>query len=149
MPDSRMEELAERKTAQLKRLYATLSQVNQIIVRVKEREELFQTICDVAVQFGELPLAWVGLLDETSGDVLPMFANGLDVKNWPLPIVNIHTGPLSEGLVAQSRRSSSVVISEDVQADKHLQVLHNPFDQYGFHSSAVVPFRLRIEPLVS
>src|SRR5207247_9153033 len=117
---------AEMKVIQLKRLYATLSEINQMIVRVKEREELFQTICDVAVQFGELSLAWVGLLDETSGNVPPVFANGLDVKNWPLPIVNIHTGPLSSGLVAQSIYTSSVVISEDVQADKHLRLLHNP-----------------------
>ena len=52
---------AEHQTIQMKRLYATLSQVNQAIVRVKSRDELFQTTCDVAVQFGKFALAWVGL----------------------------------------------------------------------------------------
>ena len=57
--------LAEQQTVQMKRLYATLSQVNQAIVRAKSRAELYQTICDVAVKFGEFSLAWIGLLDET------------------------------------------------------------------------------------
>ena len=54
---------AERQVLQMKRLYAVLSQVNQTIVRVKDREELYQAICDIAVQFGDLQLG----LDRTFG----------------------------------------------------------------------------------
>ena len=46
---------AEKQLAQMTRLYATLSQVNQTIVRVKDRGELFRSICDQAVNFGGLP----------------------------------------------------------------------------------------------
>lgn len=116
---------AEQQIVQMKRLYATLSQVNQTIVRVKDQDELYQSICDVAVKFGEFSAAWVGLLDEASGDVHPLAANGLDVKQWTLPIVNIHTGPLSEGLIAQAFRTFKVVTSENVQTDEHLQSMHD------------------------
>ena len=95
--DSTERKLAQHQTVQMKRLYATLSQVNQAVVRVKSPAELYQTICDLSVQVGEFSLAWIGLLDEDSGDVTPVAANGLDVHQWPLPIVNAHTSPLSEG----------------------------------------------------
>ncbi len=134
---------AERQIVRMERLYATLSQVNQMIVRVKERGELFQTICNVAVQFGEFSLAWVGLLDENSGNVQPVSAKGMDLNTWPFPVVNIHTGPLASGLVAQAIRALKVMTSADLQTDKHLQVLHDQLHKHGFHSSAVVPFRLR------
>ena len=131
---------AERRTAQMKRLYATLSQVNQAIVRTKSRGELYQTICDVSVQVGEFSLAWIGLLDDATGDVRPAAVNGLDVNHWPFPIANVQTGPLSEGLIAQALRTSSVLTSGDRQSDERLQVMHAQFHQFDFYSSAVVPF---------
>jgi PAS domain S-box-containing protein len=131
---------AERQTAQMKRLYATLSQVNQAIVRVKSGAELYQAICDVSVQVGEFSLAWIGLLDEATGDVRPAAATGMDVNHWPFPIVNLHTGPLAEGLIAQALRTSQVLTSGNVQSEDRLGVLHAQFQQHGFYSSAVVPF---------
>ncbi len=52
---------SEKQIVQMKRLYATLSQVNQTIVRIKDHEDLYQSICDVSTKFGEFPMAWVGL----------------------------------------------------------------------------------------
>ena len=135
--------LAEHQTLQVKRLYGTLSQVNQAVVRVKSPSELYQTICDVSVQFGEFSLAWIGLLDEASGDVKPAAANGLDVNQWPLPIVNIHTSPCSEGWIAQALRLSKVLTSGNIQSNEPRQSWQAQLHQDGFYSSAVVPFRRR------
>ena len=85
---------------------------------------------------------WIGLLDEASGEVRPAAANGLDVKDWPLPIINIHAGILAGGLVAQAIRTSSVITSENGQSDERIQVLQDRFREFGFRSTAVVPFRL-------
>jgi PAS domain S-box-containing protein len=106
--------LAEKKVAQMRRLYATLSQVNQSIVHIKSQDELFQSICDVAVKFGEFSLAWVGLLDEDTGNVSPVKATGLDLSQWPFPIVNIYRGDLKNGLIATALRTDKVKISEDM-----------------------------------
>ena len=51
----------ELKISNLSRLYATLSQVNQAILQVKERGQLFHTICRVAVEYGKFGLAWIGV----------------------------------------------------------------------------------------
>ncbi|MBL8063971.1 MAG: PAS domain S-box protein, partial [Anaerolineales bacterium] len=134
---------AERNLAQMTRLYATLSQVNQAIVRTKGPDELFQAICDAAVTFGELSLVWVGLLDKSSGDIRPVAANGADVNNWPFPTINIHSGSWVNGLVATAIRTSQVVVSENLQGDKRLPGMQGLFETHGYFASAVVPFRLK------
>src|SRR6266542_964572 len=50
---------AQEHILYLNRLYATLSQVNQTIIRITSRQELFESICKVAVEFGQFRLAWI------------------------------------------------------------------------------------------
>jgi len=69
-------DITERKRAaaeiqRLTRLYATLSQVNQAIVRVTSREELAQEVGRVLVEFGRYKLAWVGWHDAPTGRITP------------------------------------------------------------------------------
>ena len=52
----------KNQLVQMKRLHATLSQVNQTIMRVKDTAEFYPSICDVVVKYGELSAAWVDLL---------------------------------------------------------------------------------------
>ncbi len=138
---------AEMRIAQLARLYATLSQVNQTIVRVKDRNDLFQSICDLAGQFGEFSLAWIGLLDKISGEVLPVAAKGLDIKEWPFPIINIHQGPFQDGLIAQALRASMVQTSDNLQTDGRTRNPQTQFREMGYKSSAVVPIHFRNQPI--
>lgn len=133
----------ERQVLQMKRLYATLSQVNQTIVRVKTRDDLYQSICDVAVEVGEFSLAWIGLLDAASGEIRPIAANGLDVANWPFPIVNIHKGDGKDGLAAIAMRTTRVATSENIQTDERMQKQHDQLRDFAYHSSAAVPFRFQ------
>ena len=67
---------AEEKLNKVNRLYATLSQVNQAIIRTHDRQKLFQEICNVAVEFGQFRLAWIGLLDEENKLFKPVAFSG-------------------------------------------------------------------------
>jgi hypothetical protein len=60
---------AEKRVQNLTRLYATLSQINEAIVREKEEAGLFRAICKVSVDFGGFNLAWIGLYDQEKGEV--------------------------------------------------------------------------------
>lgn len=134
---------AEKKILQMKRLYATLSQVNQTIVRIKSRDELYRSICDIAVKFGELAAAWIGVLDEGTGELLPVAANGLDLNNWPMPIFNINNRHQHNLISAEALRNSTCVTSEDVQTDERTKSLHELLRKTKFHSLAAVPFQLQ------
>ena len=54
---------SQRKTADLARLYLILSNINSAIVRLQDREELFQEACRIAVNQGGYPVAWVNRRD--------------------------------------------------------------------------------------
>jgi hypothetical protein len=63
-------DITERKESdkQIRRLSCLnefLSQVNQAIVRAGTREELFDSTCRAATQFGHFRVTWIGWLEET------------------------------------------------------------------------------------
>jgi PAS domain S-box-containing protein len=69
-------EKAEERALRLNRLYAVLSETNQAIVRTRDRDTLFNEFCRIAVENGNFKLAWVGLVDEESGELKVVAANG-------------------------------------------------------------------------
>ncbi|MBI5953442.1 MAG: PAS domain S-box protein [Chloroflexi bacterium] len=132
----------KKQTLQMKRLYVTLSQVNQILMQVKEPSELYQSVCDVVVQHGEIAAAWVGLLDEDSQELKPVAANGLDVKNWAPLVVDSNGRPSQNGVIVEAFRTSKPATSEDVQTDERTRDLRE-LKKYDLHSLASIPFRVQ------
>ena len=116
---------AEQQISQLTRLYATLSQVNQTIVRAKEPAELYQTICQVAVDYGEFSLAWIGLLDQEVNSIRPVASASREVDQLPVRPINIQAVPFNKDPIGAAIRAAKVVTGEDD------------------HSQAAVPFQLR------
>jgi PAS domain S-box-containing protein len=143
MQDITERKQAERQVIQLKRLYATLSQVNQTIVRVKDHANLYQSICDVSTKFGEFALAWIGLLNEATGDITPVAASGLDLAQWPFPQINIYEDTFKNGLIATALLTSKVVTSEDIKSDERTKSFQASLEKYDYHAAAIVPFQLR------
>src|SRR5437763_15998238 len=54
---------AEARIHRLHRVYAVLSGINALIVRVSDREELFRGACRIAIEAGQFPMAWIGVVD--------------------------------------------------------------------------------------
>ena len=64
------------RAQRLGKLYAALSQCNQAIVRSRDEQELFASVCDAVVSHGGMSLAWVGVLDPDSLRVAPVAGAG-------------------------------------------------------------------------
>ncbi len=126
----------------LTRLYATLSQINQTIVRTKSRSELFETICKVAVDYGEFRLAWIGLFDPASGEVTPVALSSQGQIQLPFQAINVYQTPFKEGIIGRALSGGTVTYSNDIQADPHMHHWHTSAVQNDFHSTAAVPFQL-------
>src|ERR1700733_12093496 len=54
---------AEIKIKRLNRVYAVHSQISALIVRARDREELFREACRIAVEAGAFRMAWIGVID--------------------------------------------------------------------------------------
>ncbi|HVA33295.1 MAG TPA: GAF domain-containing protein, partial [Candidatus Baltobacteraceae bacterium] len=58
---------SERQARRISRFYATASKINRTIFGLHGQAEMFQAACDIAVEAGEFPLAWIGVPNETTG----------------------------------------------------------------------------------
>ena len=63
---------SEKKIQRLNRLNAFLSQINQAIVRSRSRDELFRSVCAVAVQHGKFRFAWIGEIKPDAHAIEPL-----------------------------------------------------------------------------
>lgn len=56
----------EEKLRKLHRVYEVTSSINETIVRIHDRQSLFDNVCRIAVEEGRFRMAWIGLIDENS-----------------------------------------------------------------------------------
>jgi two-component system, cell cycle sensor histidine kinase and response regulator CckA len=61
----------EKRLRRMNRLYAVTNQVNQVIVRRNNRDELLNEVCGIAVEYGDFIMAWIGLVDDESPFLKP------------------------------------------------------------------------------
>ncbi len=112
---------AEEQVRYLARVYATLSQVNQAIVREHRRDALFDKICEIALEFGEFHSAWIGKLGSIGKRVEVISRAG-----------PMHGPEPSEEKIADIRSGKTIIIEEAGD---------------GFRTSAAIPIKLKGEAI--
>ncbi len=58
------------------RLYTMLSHINRCIIRTKDPQELYFAACRIAIESGGFALAWIGLIDSETGNLIPVASAG-------------------------------------------------------------------------
>ncbi len=137
---------AENEILQANRLYATLSQINQAIIRSHSREELFQRICQVSVREGGFALAWIGMLDTQTGYFQPVMSSTGELLELPFSMGTVRIGLLGNSLIGHAMQDSKTVTSEDIQTDPQTAHWREVAIRRGYHSQAAVPFHLKGKP---
>jgi PAS domain S-box-containing protein len=132
----------ECEIKRLSRLYAALSHVNQAIVTLNNREELFAEVCRVLVEIGKLRMAWVGWLDAKTRQVIPVAQCG-DGTNY-LSRVTIYADdrPEGQGPTGTAIREEQNYICNDFSHDPRTLPWRKSAEQAGFRSSASLVIRL-------
>ncbi|WP_295443605.1 PAS domain S-box protein [uncultured Thiodictyon sp.] len=74
--DISVRKTAEERIARLSRLYQTLSDTNQAIVRTADEAELFRQVCDIGLRLAGFGLVWIGLVDHEHHRLIPVAAAG-------------------------------------------------------------------------
>ena len=132
---------AEERVAHLSRLYAMLSQINQTIVRVKTREELFPAISRAAVVNGGLALAWIGLLDRASNIVTAVATYGAAAEPAAAVRIDLNDPSVQNGLIGRSLSTGLLTSSRDLQTDPTLGHMRALAEAHELRAAAAVPFQ--------
>jgi diguanylate cyclase (GGDEF)-like protein/PAS domain S-box-containing protein len=129
----------EEKVRQLTRTYAVLSGINTLIVRARDRDELFKEACRVAVDAGAFTMAWIGIVDGEAGLVKPVASAG-DVRDFfeSAPLAVIENKPGGHGLAGRAVRDKKPMISNDVPNDPQ-RMMRKKMEERGINSLAVMP----------
>lgn len=134
--------LAEQKLRKANRSYATLNQVTQAIVKGRDKQKLFQEICNIAIEFGKFRMVWIGLLDEENQRVKPVAfsGNGSDyLQNLKISLTDDLTG---NGPSGRSVREGKSVVFNDLENNPDFAPWREQALEKGYRSSGAFPIRL-------
>ena len=70
----------QQKIERLSRVQAALSGINEAIVRIRDRQELFRESCRIAHEAGGFDVVWIGLRGEQGNIVEPVAWHGLEAS---------------------------------------------------------------------
>lgn len=132
--------IAEGKLKRTNYLYAALSKCNEAIIRCQHEQELFETICKDAVEYGELKMAWIGMFDEDKNSIVPLASYG-DGREY-LEKTNISisgNGPKSHGPTGVAFRENRPVWCQDYQNDPMTVPWRDRGQALGWQASAAIP----------
>jgi len=130
---------AEARIAYLNRIYVMLSRINALIVRARDREELFREACRIAVDKGGFALAMLRILDRGSMKLVPVALAGQDHDVVELVREVLAAGDVAvNAMIEQAMREKKAIVANDSQNDPRVQHREKHV-QFGFRSMVILP----------
>ena len=136
---------AEIRIKQLNRVYAVLSGINTLIVRVRDRGELFTEACRIAVDDGGFSAALIGILD-AGGEKIDAVAWAAKDDRFLSAISNIvkSGGGVLTPMTAQAVSENKAAVANDSQSDPRIP-MRNVHAEFGIRAMAVLPLSVSQE----
>jgi signal transduction histidine kinase len=130
----------EKSGLRLRKLYATLSAVNQAIVHTVDRDSLFSDCCRAAAELGGFRLAWIGLIDPATRLVSVTAAYG---ETGYLNDIRISVKEEPEGLgpTGIAVREGTYFVCNDFLQSEITRPWHQRACAYGIRASASIVLR--------
>ena len=97
-----------------------MSGINALIVRAKNRQELFDKSCQVAVEHGHFSIAWIGELDPDTLDVTSVAFAGFEAKEFARAKSSARSDvPRGRGVVGHAIREKRPVFCNDIATSNY------------------------------
>ncbi len=135
----------EVRLTRLNRMYAVISGINTLIVRVRDRDELYREACRIALEQGGFRMSFIAIVDRSTMQIVPVASAGEDKEL----LTSIHdilssSEEAPKTMVAWAIREKKVVVSNDSQSDPRVLVGKKYADS-GIRSMIVLPLNVSDE----
>lgn len=129
----------ENRIAYLNRVHAVLSSINTLIVRVRDRNELFREACRIAVETGGFRMAMLYIVDRSTMKIVQVASAGKDkalLSSIKDLVYSSEEAP--ESLVARAIGAKEIIVSNDTQSDPR-DLSGKQYAESGVRSMAIFP----------
>ncbi len=131
--------LGDTRIRQLNRVYAVLSGINSLIVRVSTRDELCKGACRLAVVQGHFRMAWIGMVDQVSGVVAPFAWSGEAADLQKSIRVSTTGSPEADGLIGTAVLSRLPQLCNDLRNPSASVLYREELVARGYRSILALP----------
>ncbi len=135
---------AEAEIINKNRVYAVISQINQMVVRTREKDKILSEACRIAIETGKFRMAWIGKLDEKEQTVEPVACEGVE-KGYLASIKKISVPHDSEcySPTGIAIREGKYFCSNDIAKDPCIAPCRDEALKRGYRSSIAIPIIIR------
>ena len=132
----------------LSRVYTVLSEINTLIVRVRDRQELFSEACRIAVDAGTFSMAWIGEIDaHTLAGKVAAWHGGKQEYVSGINLTALEGTSDSQRPECRALREARPVICNDVAADPSLAAQRDELLARGHKSLGCFPLIVAGRPM--
>jgi len=125
------------------KLYFALSQVNQLIVRSDNEENLLKELCDIMVDKIGYTTCFVGYIDKDSKLFIQKYTRAkikeIEEISKDLKISIDPSTPYGCGTLSQAYHSQKITILENVSKQPMLAYWKNYYEKFNIHSACTIP----------
>lgn len=132
---------SEESRKQISSLYEALSRINHLTAEIPSPERLYRETVRIAIEMGDLPLGWIGLLDDSKRLIFVAvegrakgYVDGLVISSDP-------EVPEGQGPEGRALRAGEPVIAPDFSSDPAFRPWREKVERFGLSSSANFSFR--------
>ena len=140
-------DITERKRTgqhirKLNRMYAALSNMNQLIVREKQPRAMLEAACGIAVKGGEFRMAWIGMPDETARFLKPVASAGAVIGYLGTMDIDLKDAERNAGSSALALLTGVHQICNDIRSDPAMKPWREAALQRGYYGSGAFPLKV-------
>ncbi len=133
----------EEKLVTANRLYAFISQINQMFIHAKDEAGLFRKACQIAVETGKFKMAWIGLLHEETKILEPVAQSGTEMGYLAgLQISAAEHVPAGRGPTGKSLREGTCHICNDIALNEEMGPWREKALSRNYFSSIALPLKV-------
>ncbi|MEO9021524.1 MAG: PAS domain S-box protein [Ginsengibacter sp.] len=134
--------LAEQKIVKSNRVYYFLSQFNQMIVYAGDEKTLFREACKIAVNIGKFRMAWVGIIDENTLDLIPLVYDGAEMGYLSeIKVKADISKPEGQGTCGMAITQGSTITCNDIETDPRMSLWKVSALKRNYHSKISLPIK--------
>lgn len=136
-------DITERKKAEdelirLNRVMETITNVNQLIFRMKDSEEMLRKVCEMIVRYA-YRMVWIGFCDEKSKQIVPQAQAGFEEDYLESIKITYDDSEYGMGPSGMAVKTAGPNVMQFISTDQRFEPWRAEAIKRGYRSSAAIP----------